>query len=474
MKSLYFIGIAGTAMGNLAIALSQRGFNVCGSDTGVYPPMSTMLDDHSIGYSHGYDSQHIKEFAPDLVIIGNAISRGNPEVEYVLNNSIPFTSMSEVIHDEIIGTNTAIVITGTHGKTTTTSLTAAIFDSAGLNPGFVIGAKPGNFDYGCRPIPEEQFLSGTGICIIEGDEYDTAFWDKRSKFFHYPPRIAVINAIEYDHSDIFDSIDEIIKAFTLFLRLVPEHGIVLLNADDAHAHSMKHHVYSRCETFSTIQEADWQASVLKQEQGSTTFEYSYKNERMDVVEIPMIGLHNVRNALASIACAYHSGISVQDIRIGLQTFIPPKRRLEYIGDWKGRTIIDDFAHHPTAIKETVRALRHVYTAQRIHAIFEPRSNTTTRNIFQQELSSCFTGVDTIIMGPINRPDRFLPSERLDKSSLAIAYEKQSIPFYSIEEDVPDWGHQAIRTLEEISQKDDIVLLMSNGNIGNLRSLLLHA
>ncbi|MFM7339123.1 MAG: Mur ligase family protein, partial [Bacteroidota bacterium] len=223
------------------------------------------------------------------------------------------------------------------------------------------------------PIPEEQFLSGTGICIIEGDEYDTAFWDKRSKFFHYPPRIAVINAIEYDHSDIFDSIDEIIKAFTLFLRLVPEHGIVLLNADDAHAHSMKHHVYSRCETFSTIQEADWQASVLKQEQGSTTFEYSYKCERMDVVDIPMIGLHNVRNALASIACAYHSGISVQDIRIGLKRFIPPKRRLEYIGDWKGRTIIDDFAHHPTAIKETVRALRHVYPAKRIHAIFEPRS-----------------------------------------------------------------------------------------------------
>lgn len=245
MKSLYFIGIAGTAMGNLAIALAQRGFKVFGSDTGVYPPMSSMLENNGIGFATFFDAKHIKNYVPDLVIIGNAISRGNPEVEYVLNEKIPFISMSEMIHDEIIGNNDAIVITGTHGKTTTSSLTTTIFEHAGRKPGFVIGAKPGNFEYGCRPIPEQMFLSGTGICIIEGDEYDTAFWDKRSKFFHYPPQIAVINAIEYDHSDIFSSIDEILKTFRLFLRLIPVKGLVLLNADDPLALSMKDHAFSR-------------------------------------------------------------------------------------------------------------------------------------------------------------------------------------------------------------------------------------
>ncbi|MGA1249207.1 MAG: UDP-N-acetylmuramate--L-alanine ligase [Candidatus Kapaibacteriota bacterium] len=472
MKSIFFIGIAGTAMGNLAIALSQRGFKVYGSDTGVYPPMSSMLDQHSIQYAQQYDSQNIMNCSPDLVIIGNAISRGNPEVEYVMNNSIPYTSMSSLIHDEIIGKNAAIVITGTHGKTTTTSLTATIFDYAGRYPGFVIGAKPGNFAYGCRPIPEEQFQAGTGICIIEGDEYDTAFWDKRSKFFHYPPKIAVINAIEFDHSDIFDSIDEIIKSFRLFLRLIPANGLLLLNADDSCALSMREHAYSQCETFSTAVEADWVARNVKQQEGITIFEYHYKQELIDTVSIPMIGLHNVRNALASIACAYHSGISKDAIRGGLEHFIPPKRRLEVIGHWNGRMVIDDFAHHPTAIKETVRALRAVYPDKKIHAVFEPRSNTTTRNIFQKELSSCFLGVNSIIFGPINRPERFLPSERLNIDDLIVSYAQESIPVYAISDDISDWGKQAMIYLEEFTQSDDIIVLMSNGNIGNLRALLI--
>lgn len=472
MKSLYFIGIAGTAMGNLAIALAQRGFKVFGSDTGVYPPMSSMLENNGIGFATYFDAKHIKEYVPDLVIIGNAISRGNPEVEYVLNEKIPFISMSEMIHDEIIGNNDAIVITGTHGKTTTSSLTTTIFEHAGRKPGFVIGAKPGNFEYGCRPIPEQMFLSGTGICIIEGDEYDTAFWDKRSKFFHYPPQIAVINAIEYDHSDIFASIDEILKTFRLFLRLIPAKGLVLLNADDPLALSMKDHAFSRIETFSTLGKGDWNATIVSQDKGGTMFSYHHNGILIDTVIIPMIGMHNVRNALASIACAHHSGISKNDINNGLKEFIPPKRRLEYLGEWKKRIVIDDFAHHPTAIKETVHALRSVYPEKDIHAVFEPRSNTTTRNIFQKELASCFLGVNSIYLGPINRPERFAPTERLDVDALQYAYEQQGISVFAVKEDIPTWGTHIIDDLEQHTKPGDIIVLMSNGNIGTLRTLLL--
>ncbi|MBM4173890.1 MAG: UDP-N-acetylmuramate--alanine ligase [Ignavibacteria bacterium] len=472
MKSLYFIGIAGTAMGNLAIALAQRGFKVFGSDTGVYPPMSSMLENNGIGFATFFDAKHIKNYVPDLVIIGNAISRGNPEVEYVLNEKIPFISMSEMIHDEIIGNNDAIVITGTHGKTTTSSLTTTIFEHAGRKPGFVIGAKPGNFEYGCRPIPEQMFLSGTGICIIEGDEYDTAFWDKRSKFFHYPPQIAVINAIEYDHSDIFSSIDEILKTFRLFLRLIPVKGLVLLNADDPLALSMKDHAFSRIETFSTLGKGDWNATIVSQDKGGTMFSYHHNGILIDTVIIPMIGMHNVRNALASIACAHHSGISKNDINNGLKEFIPPKRRLENLGEWKKRIVIDDFAHHPTAIKETVHALRSIYPEKNIHAVFEPRSNTTTRNIFQKELASCFLGVNSIYLGPINRPERFAPTERLDVDALQYAYEQQGISVFAVKEDIPTWGTHIIDDLEQHTKPGDIIVLMSNGNIGTLRTLLL--
>jgi UDP-N-acetylmuramate: L-alanyl-gamma-D-glutamyl-meso-diaminopimelate ligase len=471
MKALYFIGIAGTAMGNLAIALSQRGFTISGSDTGIYPPMSTMLDDHMITYYEEYSEENVKVAKPDLVIIGNAMSRGNIEVEYVLNNRIPYTSMSDIIHDEIIGKNASIVITGTHGKTTTTSMTTMLFEQAGRNPGFVIGAKPGNFPYGCRPVPEDIHATGSGICIIEGDEYDTAFWDKRSKFFHYPPTIAVINAIEYDHSDIFSSIDEILKSFRLFLRLIPSNGLLLLNADDKHALDMQSYAHSKVELFSTEGHGNWNADIIDQNDGQTIFTCSYQGESLGDFSIPMIGAHNVRNALASFACAYHSGITLDDIRAGFIAFIPPKRRLEKIGQWNDCIIIDDFAHHPTAIKETVGALLKAYPEQNIHAIFEPRSNTTTRNIFQKELGECFLGVNSIVLGPINRPERFSEDERLNIDQFISDYAKHGISVKAIREESYDWGIHAMEFLAEKVQKGDIILLMSNGNIGTLRTLL---
>jgi UDP-N-acetylmuramate: L-alanyl-gamma-D-glutamyl-meso-diaminopimelate ligase len=471
MKTLYFIGIAGTAMGNLAIALSQRGFSIAGSDSGIYPPMSTMLEDHAISIFHGFSEEHIRATNPDLVIIGNAMSRGNVEVEYVLNHRLPYASMSEIIHDEIIGNNTAIVITGTHGKTTTTSMTSKIFDFAGKQPGFVIGAKPGNFPYGCRPIPTELFESGKGICIIEGDEYDTAFWDKRSKFFHYPPNIAVINAIEFDHGDIFESLNDILNSFKLFLRLIPSSGILILNADDTNAIAMMKYAFSQVETFSMKNAGNWNAHIINVSDGQTTFSCSYNGISLGDFTIPMIGEHNVRNAMASMACAYHSAISIEDIRGGLRAFIPPKRRLEIIGNWKDRIIIDDFAHHPTAIKETIKALKYAYPVQNIHAIFEPRSNTTTRNIFQKELGECFGGVNSIVLGPINRPERFTKDERLDVDQFIADYAMQDIPVLAIREESSDWGINTMEFLEENTQPGDLIILMSNGNIGTLRTLL---
>ena len=471
MKSLYFIGIAGSAMGNVAIACAKRGFSVSGSDAGIYPPMSTNLEKNNIEIYETFSEENFTNKSIDLVIVGNAISRGNVELEYVLNHRIPFTSMSALVHDEIIGKNTSIVITGTHGKTTTTSITAWLFEHAGKEPGFLIGGIPGGFESGCRPVPEELHTLGKGICIIEGDEYDTAFWDKRSKFFHYSPSIAVINAIEFDHGDIFDSLEQIRKSFRTFIRLIPGNGLLLVSADSQETLDILPYAYSRTETFGIAESADWKAVNIRQTENGILFECHYKKELLAEMNFTMRGNHNVRNALAAIACAYHSGLPIAEIQQGLQTFLPPKRRMEILGEWEGRMIIDDFAHHPTAIAETIKSLKETYPQRNIIACFEPRSNTTTRNIFQKELGECFQGASAVIIGPVNRPERYAEHERLDITSLLNEYKAHDIQTFSIQENVPEWGKLAIPYFRECSKTGDIIVLMSNGNIGNLRTLL---
>jgi UDP-N-acetylmuramate: L-alanyl-gamma-D-glutamyl-meso-diaminopimelate ligase len=474
MKKLYFIGIAGSAMGNVAIACAQRGLDICGSDSGIYPPMSNLLAEYNIHTYNQFSAQNLEIEKPDLIIIGNSVSRGNPELEYVLNNRIPYTSMPALIHDELIDRNHSIVVSGTHGKTTTTSIIAWIFDNAGQKPGFLIGGVPSCFSTGCRPVPQELHNSEKGVFIIEGDEYDTAFFDKRSKFFHYAPSTLIINAIEFDHADIFNSLDDIILSFQRVIRLIPSKGLLLLCADDPIAGSMSKYSYSNTETFGFAPESIWRAESLRTEDNYSVFEVFYKNELLGTFHFSMSGQHNVRNALAGIATAIGYGIEISSIQKALKSFLPPKRRMEEIAVWNNCLIIDDFAHHPTAIRETIKGLKLKYPGRRIIACFEPRSNTTTRNIFQHELGLCFEGCAAVIIGPVNRPERYAEEERLNLPLLLQNLQDAGIHAFNVQDDQQiGWGQKAANILEQISQHDDIIAIMSNGNAGGLRSLLQH-
>ena len=470
-KNLYFIGIAGSAMGNVAVACARRGFTVSGSDSGIYPPMSTFLEQNGIQMFQSFHPDNIQSSNPDMVIIGNAISRGNPELEYVLNHRISYTSMPAVVHDELIAHNTSIVITGTHGKTTTTSIAAWIFEDAGKQPGFLIGGMPNGFDTGCRPVPDELHNTDKGIFVIEGDEYDTAFFDKRSKFFHYSPTIVVINAIEFDHADIFDSLDDIRKSFKTMIRLIPSNGYLITCADFTETCDIALDANTQVETFGLHSKADWHIADIKTDEFSTVFTVYYKQSFFGTFTFSMSGEHNIRNAVGALASCFHAGLSAEEIKNGLATFKAPKRRMEEIAIWNNCIIIDDFAHHPTAISETVKAIKAKYPHRDIIACFEPRSNTTTRNIFQKEFAECFDGCKSVIIGPVNRPERYKESERLNIPLLLQYYSSKGVQSYSVQRNDSLWGEEAIEYIKECAQTHDIIVLMSNGNIGGLRNLL---
>ncbi len=356
MKHLHFIGIGGTAMGAVAVACQQFGYIVTGSDTAVYPPMSNFLKESEIQFFEGYSEDNVIRTEPDTIIVGNAISRGNIELEYALNNRIPLMSMPELIKNVLIHKNTSIVISGTHGKTTTSSLTTWLLESAGKHPGFLIGAIPGNFSQGCRPVTEDFHNTRSGYFVSEGDEYDTAFFDKRSKFMHYRPDILVINNCEFDHADIFDSLAAIQNSFRLCARLVPGNGLILVNGDDDNAMQTVSTALSEIQTFGLGEHNTLRAHSIKYTPQETTLSVSLHGQEIGTFSMTLAGEFNVRNALAAIGIAYHIGISTQEIQQGLSTFRLPKRRMETIAVWKNCPVIDDFAHHPTAIAETLRGV----------------------------------------------------------------------------------------------------------------------
>ena len=455
-KSVHFIGICGTAMASVACALQERGINVTGSDTNSYPPMSTFLDEHGIEVQEGYCEGNLAD-APDLVVIGNAISRGNREAEAVLERKLCYCALPELLKETFIRGKRSIVITGTHGKTTVTSLLAWVFECSGLDPSFLIGGIPNNFSKGARFTDSEWF-------ILEGDEYDTAFFDKRSKFMHYLPEVAIINNLEFDHADIFQNLGQIQTSFRRFINLIPRNGLLAVNGDETVIAPLVQVGHCPITQFGIGGTNDIQAAGLQ---------FSVDGSKFTIGEIefsiPMCGELNVRNALAAVTVARHCGMSDDQIQNAFDTFEGIKRRMEVRGEVEGVIIVDDFAHHPTAIEETLKALKIKYPERRLWAIFEPRSNTTCRAIFQEELAKAFGDADQVVISAVAKLDQIPRSERLDPLKLMDALKTSGVECAFLS-DVP----AIVEYLKTYAQQGDVVCFLSNGSFGGIHELLLEA
>ena len=442
-------------MASAAVVMHELGYQVTGSDQDViYPPMSTFLAERGIRVMAGYAEVNLAH-KPDLVVVGNAISRGNPEAEAVLERKLRYCSLPELLKEFFIRGRRSLVVTGTHGKTTTASLLAWVLESAGLNPSFLIGGIPRNLGQGARFTDSEWF-------VIEGDEYDTAFFDKRSKFVHYLPEVAILNNLEFDHADIFPTLADIQLSFRRFIHLIPRNGLLLANGDEPHLAPLLDVRHCPVKRFGLGAENELKATGLVLKDDSSEFELGGTRFR-----IPMVGELNVRNALAVTAAARHCGIRDSVIQTAFDSFLSVKRRMEVRGEAGGVTVIDDFGHHPTAIRETVRALRVKFPGRRIWAVFEPRSNTTRRNVFQQELVDALERADAVVVAEVARLEQLPLGERLNPEKLM--------------QDLRLTGKPAayLPTVESIvdhvasgARPGDVVCVFSNGGFGDIHNRLL--
>lgn len=453
-RHVHFIGICGTAMGAVAAAMRAQGFAVTGSDAAVYPPMSTFLEGKGIKLSEGYKPENIPADA-DLIVVGNAISRGNPEVEAVLNRKLYYLSLPETLKQFFLRGRHNLVVTGTHGKTTTTSMLAWILQSAGLNPAYMIGGIANNLGQGAS-------LHDARHVVLEGDEYDTAFFDKRSKFLHYLPELVIVNNIEFDHADIFDDLDAIKLSFTRLLNIVPENGMVLINGDDANCIDVAKVTRAQLVEVGFSENAARQIHEVRYH--PTGSEFTLLDTRFS---IQLVGEYNVRNAAMAISAAHFYGVPLAEIAKAMAAFEGVKRRQEVRGEVRGITIIDDFGHHPTAIRETLRGLRHQYPGRRLWAIFEPRSNTTRRAVFQHELPSALGVADGVILAQVARQEQLAADDRLDPAHVIADIAATGKPaFY--EPDVT----AIIARLKPLVQECDVIVILSNGGFGNIHERLL--
>jgi UDP-N-acetylmuramate: L-alanyl-gamma-D-glutamyl-meso-diaminopimelate ligase len=462
-KHIHLIGICGTAMATLAALLKRRGYDVRGSDQNVYPPMSDFLTAEGIPILTGYAADHIGSDV-DLVVVGNAISRGNAELETVLERKIRYCSLPEAIRDHFLWGARSIVIAGTHGKTTTTSLTGWLLTSGRLDPTVLVGGIALNFgDAG-----SSYRVGGGRDFVIEGDEYDSAFFDKTAKFLKYLPDVAVINNVEFDHADIYADLDAVLLAFRRLVNLVPRNGLLLLGADSPHAAGLAKYAVGPYDTFGTSDDATWQATDIEPADGLTHFKVRRHGELYGRFASPLLGVHNVRNAVAAIAVGSYVGIPPADLAEGLRTFQGIKRRLEIVGTADGVTVMDDFAHHPTAVHETLSALRSGYPDRRIWAVFEPRSASSCRRVFQDDFARAFGAADEVIVAAVFRSS--LPeSERLSAEQLVedLQARQQRARYIPTVDDIID-------TVVHEHRGGDIVVLMSNGGFGGIHRKLLQA
>ena len=447
-------------MATLAALLKSRGHDVRGSDQNVYPPMSEFLREQGITTLQGYRAEHITADI-DLVVVGNAISRGNPELEEVLDRKIRYCSLPEAVRDYFLWGARSIVITGTHGKTTTTSLTGWLLAHGGADPNVFIGGIAENFESSYR-------VGGGRDFVIEGDEYDSAFFDKTAKFLKYLPDIAVVNNVEFDHADIYPDLAAIRLAFHRFVNLIPRRGLLVLGADDAEAAALAGRAQCRVETFGISDAADWQAHDLRVEGTTTIFSVRRRGQPIGTFALPLLGTFNVRNALAALAVGVAVGLDTDTMAGALRTFKGVRRRMELRGTAAGVSVYDDFAHHPTAIGETLAGVRTAFPKRRLWAIFEPRSATSCRRIFQSDFARALSGADTVVIPAVFRStlpdDQRLSAEQLVADLEAAKVDARYIPRVD----------DIVAAVAKEAREGDLVVIMSNGGFDGIHQKLLTA
>ena len=447
---IHILGICGTFMGGVAILARQMGFKVTGSDAGVYPPMSTQLIEQGIDLYEGYEADQIK-FNPDLFVVGNAMRRGIPVVEEILNRGLPYTSGPQFVSEYILKDRWVLAVAGTHGKTTTTSILSWILEAANLKPGFLVGGVPENFGVSARRGDDPFF-------VIEADEYDTAFFDKRSKFVHYRPRSVILNNLEFDHADIFENLDAIKKQFHHLMRIVPSNGLVVAPQSDVNIQSvLSMGAWTPVEYFGDSSSSGWAYELINDD--GSEFRVSFNGKAQGTVKWPLMGLHNVQNALASIAAARHAGVPPVHAIESLSDFVNVKRRMELRGIVNDISVFDDFAHHPTAVKMTINGLRNRVGGQKIIAVLEPRSNTMRMGVHQHTLADSFSDADEVIV--FHPPGLEWSFDQLTEKL------GDKLNVYN------DVG-KIVEMLAHSTQPGNQILVMSNGSFANIHERLLKA
>jgi UDP-N-acetylmuramate: L-alanyl-gamma-D-glutamyl-meso-diaminopimelate ligase len=463
-KHYHLIGICGTAMASLAGMLAEQGHEVSGSDENVYPPMSLELERLGIPVREGYKPDNLAR-RPDVVVVGNAITRGNPELEHVLNQKIYYTSMAAVVKDNFIRGHHSIVVAGTHGKTTTTSLMAWAMERAGASPSFLIGGVAENFNSSFRVTP----VKNAPYFVIEGDEYDTAYFDKGPKFMHYLPDTVILNNVEFDHADIYRDIEAVKFAFSRLINLIPGNGRLIAGWDSDLVRELSPRAFCPVESFGTGHEARWRAEDVSFTSEMTTFTVRVEGREFGRYKSPLAGLFNVRNCLGVIVACEVLGLDRSAVADAIAEFKSVKRRLEIRGQVSGVTVIDDFAHHPTAVRETLLAARAKYPGRRIVAIFEPRSYTAQIKVFQQQFEDALAEGDEIIIARLFHPERYTPETAISPAEMLdhLRARGREAHFIASPDDI-------VSDLAPRLKGGEVVVIMSNGSFGGIHDKMLDA
>ncbi len=459
IQSIHIMGICGTAMAAMAGMLQESGYRITGSDSQVYPPMSDLLEKMGIGLFSGYAASNLSR-KPDLVIVGNVITRRNPEALALAALQIPYLSMPQALSLFYISGRRSLVISGTHGKTTTSSMLACALHSAGSDPSFMIGGVVRQFETNYR-IGDGPFF------VVEGDEYDTAFFDKESKFLHYQPEVAVITSVEFDHADIFTDLEMIKQAFRKFVSLIPTHGLLIANLDDQNLADIIAHARCQVQSYGFAQERDWHIENITSRPGTTTFELFFRKQLYQRLSIALPGAHNCMNAAAVAAIMHHLAIEPDKINTGLSSFSGVKRRQEIRGVINDITVIDDFAHHPTAVRETLQAIKQAYAGSRLIAVFEPRTNTSRRAFFQVDYGLSFDNADLALIREPLKKNSVEDNDCFSSSRLAADLGKRGKEAYCFEN-----TDAIIDKLTELARPGDIIAILSNGGFDNIHQRLL--
>jgi len=462
MKHIHMLGIGGSAMAPLAGMLRERGYRITGADAGVYPPASTLLESLGIEYASAFDAAHLTP-APDLIVVGNALSRGNVEIEEMLDRKLPYHSLPEILEEEFLPGKHSIIVSGTHGKTTTTALLAWIFHVAGKKPNFLVGGIAENFgkSYG---------LAGGQEFILEGDEYDSAFWDKAAKFFHYHPDDLIITSLEFDHADIYTDFDVYQLAFKRLVNLVPRRGRIVVWGDAEAGEALRkatEKAFSPVITYGFDTGNDWIATQVQVNGDTTNFQVSYKGESFGEFHLAATGRHNVLNALSALVVAQGRGIHREPIADALATFQSVKRRMDVKGEVNGILVVDDFAHHPTAIRATIEAARLRWPQHRLWAVLEPRSNSMRRRVFQDALPQALALGDHVLLSGVHRAALLDDAHRLDPQAVAT-----SIRTLGKDARVLPGADAIADLLTNEAAPGDVLLIMSNGSFDGLCDKLL--